>query len=222
MKQNYSGTTQEPKEPRKLTPPRVKVLLAQPSDTWRHVSDGHVDGLALRISPSGFGIWAVDYTRPAGGRARYTLGPEAEITLAKARELALGIRDRARRGEDPHHDKRAARLKAEQEEQQATAGTVASPRRQGSRLQSRSLIRTACLTNRSRPRPRLQLPSRSRSRRRNLPARTSRATGRPAARTARSLSPPSAELRQRRRADAGLTRAWFHGGHHGLGRADGP
>jgi len=125
MKQNYSATTQEPKEPKKLTPPRVKVLLAQPCDTWRHISDGHIDGLALRISPSGFGSWAVDYTRPAGGRARYTLGPEAEITLAKARELALGIRDRARRGEDPHHYKQAARLKAKQEKQQATAGTVA-------------------------------------------------------------------------------------------------
>jgi hypothetical protein len=59
----------------------------------------------LRISPNGFASWSVDYTRPGTkrengpspkqARARYTIGPEDEITLAQARETAREIRERA-------------------------------------------------------------------------------------------------------------------------------
>src|SRR5688500_9927696 len=80
-------------------------------------ADGKVDGLQLRITPSGNASWSVEYTRPGikreGGpkpglsRARYTLGdadgPEA-LSLAQAREKALDIRAKARDGEDPHFD----------------------------------------------------------------------------------------------------------------------
>jgi len=108
-----------------LTAATVKALLAKPPDKITAVADGHVDGLALRIMPSGYASWAVEYTRPVGGRARYTIGPVLEIGLAEARAQALEIRARARRGEDPHFDRRSARLKAEQQKKQATAGTVA-------------------------------------------------------------------------------------------------
>jgi integrase len=88
-------------------------------------TDGHVDGLELRVTPTGIATWSVLYTRPLGGRARFTIGPASEVGLAEAREQALDIRSRARRGEDPHFDKRAARFKADAAKQQITVGTVA-------------------------------------------------------------------------------------------------
>lgn len=108
-----------------LTAAKVRALLAKPPDQRLAVADGSVDGLALRITASGAASWTVEYTRPVVGRARYTLGPANEIGLADAREMALDIRSRARHGEDPHFERRAARLKAEQDKQQTTAGTVA-------------------------------------------------------------------------------------------------
>ena len=108
-----------------LTAVQVKKLLAKAPEKRLTVTDGYVDGLALRITPKGAASWSVEYTRPVGGRARYTLGPAHEIGLAEARTQALDIRARARRGEDPHFEKQAARLKAEQEKQQVTAGTMA-------------------------------------------------------------------------------------------------
>src|SRR5712692_4227543 len=78
-----------------LTAARVKALLAKPPDKIIAVADGHVDGLAVRIMPSGYASWTVEYTRPVGGRARYTIGPVFEIGLAEARAQALDIRARA-------------------------------------------------------------------------------------------------------------------------------
>jgi len=76
------------------------------------------------------GIWSVEYTRPTGGRARYTIGPAGEIGLAAARKRALDIRALARDGADPHFDRKKARLKGERGEPHSTPGTVADLARQ--------------------------------------------------------------------------------------------
>lgn len=112
-----------------LTAARVKALLAQaavapPTKRTTHV-DGDVEGLALRITPKGVASWSVEYTRPVGGRARYTIGPADDIGVGAARDKARDIRALARDGGDPHFDRKLARLKAEPGEHQLTAGTVA-------------------------------------------------------------------------------------------------
>jgi integrase len=116
-----------------LTAAKVKALLAQatvsPPAKRATYADGDVEGLVLRITSNGVASWSVEYTRPTGGRARYTIGPAAEIGLAAAREKARDIRALARDGADPHFDRRKARRRANQGGQ-ITDGTVADLARQ--------------------------------------------------------------------------------------------
>jgi integrase len=117
-----------------LSAGKLKALLAEaavtpPPKRTTHV-DGDVDGLALRITPNGVASWSVEYTRPSGGRARYTIGPADEIGLAAARDKALDIRALARDGGDPHFDRKKARLKDEVGGPPVAAGTVSDIARQ--------------------------------------------------------------------------------------------
>lgn len=113
---------------RRLTAATVRSLLAKPPEERVDIidtGDAEVVGLTLRLTTTGAASWSVWHTRPSGGKARYTIGNAREVGLKEARAKAKKVRQDARDGNDPHFDRKAARKKAEQQKQQAKAGTVA-------------------------------------------------------------------------------------------------
>ncbi len=71
-------------------------------------SVGGVHGLMLRVEPTGAKRWILRFT--AGGKRRDAgLGGYPTVTLAQARQEAREMRNHARRGTDPIHDRQAAR-----------------------------------------------------------------------------------------------------------------
>ena len=56
-------------------------------------------GLTLTISAGGYAAWVLRY-RLEGRRREYTIGPEADYPLERAREVATELRRRVARGED--------------------------------------------------------------------------------------------------------------------------
>jgi integrase len=84
------------------------VAKLRPGNTRREISDAGCSGLYLLIQPSGFKSWALRFRRPNGESAKLTLGPVTDVeadaepiigaplTLAAARQLAVGLhRERA-------------------------------------------------------------------------------------------------------------------------------
>src|SRR5262249_26562479 len=96
---------------------RILRSLRPQAVTWER-PDGSVEGLALRIYPSGRKVWVLSYRVPnaqghVGRRAkqrRLTLGTVTKLGLAKARTKArAALQQLAAGGVDPAAEKQAAR-----------------------------------------------------------------------------------------------------------------
>ena len=77
--------------------------------TQADIFDSQVKGLAIRISAKGRKAWTVFYSRPATGkRARLTIGTYPEISVSKARLMAIEAKAQVFGGDDPGARKKAA------------------------------------------------------------------------------------------------------------------
>ncbi|NOT71806.1 MAG: site-specific integrase [Hyphomicrobium sp.] len=89
------------------------VDAAKPRGARYTLWDCEVHGLGLRVSPSGFKSWVVEYRPGEGGRRiskrKLTLGPLSKLTPDQARKAAHETLSKARLGSDPADEKSAAR-----------------------------------------------------------------------------------------------------------------
>ena len=86
------------------------IESVKPGSAQADHRDGQVRGLMLRVSEHGTKSFCVQYKRLSDGRTRrVTLGQFPIVGLQEARELALDVQRRARKGEDPAGDKKAWR-----------------------------------------------------------------------------------------------------------------
>lgn len=91
-----------------LTDKEARGLKARA--TGYEVADGKVNGLALRVLPSGSKRWAYRYRTPEGGWRRVAVGAFPDIGVKDARDIAAAHHVAIRRdGTDPSATKRAAR-----------------------------------------------------------------------------------------------------------------
>jgi integrase len=85
----------------------------RPSDRERRVYDSELPGFGVRIMPSGFRSWFVEYRPKGGGRRvstkRMTLGPTTTLTADEARNAARDVLASVRLGGDPAGDLRKVR-----------------------------------------------------------------------------------------------------------------
>ena len=79
-------------------------------------------GLTLTISAGGYAAWVLRY-RLEGRRREYTIGPEADYPLERAREVATELRRRVARGEDISTTRRQQKFL---NKSPATAGSFAA------------------------------------------------------------------------------------------------
>lgn len=76
------------------------VENAAPKDKQYRLSDG--DGLYLRVRPSGAKSWIYNFRLPGSRRVfEYTLGVLRDISLKKAREALVTLREQVKQGLDP-------------------------------------------------------------------------------------------------------------------------
>lgn len=64
-------------------------------------TDSRVEGLSLRVYPSGVKSWSLRFTIRGVGRARADLGRFPDLSVSQAREIALAWKQEGRLGRDP-------------------------------------------------------------------------------------------------------------------------
>ena len=86
---------------------------ARASDRPYILYDTELPGFGLRVMPSGFKSWVVEYRPVGSGRSaskrRLALGSAAVLTTAQARALAKDALAAVRQGSDPMADRKAER-----------------------------------------------------------------------------------------------------------------
>jgi integrase len=89
------------------------VSAAKPSDRLYILYDTELPGFGLRVMPSGFKSWVVEYRPRGAGRSaskkRLALGSAAVLTAAQARTMAKDTLAAVRRGDDPIAARKAER-----------------------------------------------------------------------------------------------------------------
>jgi integrase len=83
---------------------------------------GAVPGLGLQVRDFDSRSWVLRYSAPDGRRRETGLGPYPEVSLARAREVALAARESLRDGIDPIDRRREARVTAGRSEMKKTFG----------------------------------------------------------------------------------------------------
>jgi len=89
------------------------VAAAKPAATLFIIYDTELPGFGLRVMPSGFKSWIVEY-RPKGsgrsaGKRRLALGPATVMTAVQARRFAKDTLAGVRQGHDPIAERRTER-----------------------------------------------------------------------------------------------------------------
>src|SRR5215471_5606533 len=92
------------------------VDAARPGARPYIIFDEEVRGFGLRVMPSGFKSWIIEY-RPRGagrdaGKKRLTLGSHPMLTAAQARKIAKDTLAGVRSGIDPLAERTALRAQA--------------------------------------------------------------------------------------------------------------
>ena len=92
------------------------VTAAKPGERAYVLYDEDLKGFGLRVMPTGFKSWVVEY-RPAGAgrtasKKRVALGSATSLTSAEARKLAKDMIAAVRGGADPVADRAAAKAGA--------------------------------------------------------------------------------------------------------------
>jgi integrase len=94
---------------------KAEVEKARPRSSIYAIYDSAIPGFGLRVFPSGYKSWILDYRPGEGGRSvrvrRFTIANALELSPAKARREAERLRAVVRMGGDPQRDlnvKRAA------------------------------------------------------------------------------------------------------------------
>ena len=96
----------------KLTKRRVEA--AEPQDKETFIWDEDVPGFGLRVLPSGYKGYVVQYR--AGRRPRrISLGPATVLTCEQARTRAIAIVADARAGKDPAEERDARSQRADRQ-----------------------------------------------------------------------------------------------------------
>ncbi len=92
----------------KLVENKLTALAVRRATANGFYLDGR--GLYLRIE-DGRRLWVFRYTMPGSRKPPrwFSLGPERDITLAQAREMARELRLKVRSGVDPAEERKAAR-----------------------------------------------------------------------------------------------------------------
>jgi Arm domain-containing DNA-binding protein len=105
------------------------------------------DGLYLDVTKDGVASWSYRYTMPGKAERNMGLGPQRQVTLAQARELADAARRLKQNGVDPIDHRRMQRLTA------AAEGATPSMRGSGPRRLPVTHIRASvhCRSTRSTP-----------------------------------------------------------------------
>jgi integrase len=98
--------------PEKLTKRMVEAL--KPQEQPYEIRDDALQGLLLRVQPSGQKTFYLDY-RLNGRRNRYKLGVYSNVSPEGARNLALGIAGEVARGIDPQERRKADRARVERD-----------------------------------------------------------------------------------------------------------
>jgi integrase len=98
--------------PEKLTKRTVEAL--RPRSQPFEVRDDSLQGLLLRVQPSGQKTFYLDY-RLNGRRNRYKLGVYGNVSPDGARALAQGVAGEVARGVDPQERRKADRAKVERD-----------------------------------------------------------------------------------------------------------
>lgn len=93
-----------------LTAKAIEAL--RPADRMITIPDGATPGLELYITKGGAKTFSVRYTLPDGTRRRMNLGRWPAVSLASARELALGVMARVARGEDPAFEQKEVKARS--------------------------------------------------------------------------------------------------------------
>src|SRR4051812_27727902 len=71
------------------------------------ISDSRCDGLALRVTPTGFKTWSFRFRDPKTGKdVRSTIGRYPDVSLSQARERAIELRREVAKGINPVERKR--------------------------------------------------------------------------------------------------------------------
>src|SRR5258708_25599867 len=113
--------------------PDILFRNAKPRDKTYELADG--GGLSLRVQPNGSKLWMFRYCRPGLGTNNYmSLGPYADITPARARELASVVRTQVRDSIDPvaqRRETKAALKRAVQERFEIVANDWLATKRKG-------------------------------------------------------------------------------------------
>jgi integrase len=94
-----------------ITPATARTATLPAGKTDHVFWDDGVPGFGLRLRSSGARTWILQYDW-AGKSKRITLGPTTELSVEKARKLALDRKAEVRSGRDPAGEKTAARNKA--------------------------------------------------------------------------------------------------------------
>ncbi len=82
-----------------------------------------VQGLSLRVSPTGKKSWAITARRPgAKNPSRFTLGDYGDLGLTEARDAARDFKEQLRKGIDPVAEKQKARAAAQEHRANDFAG----------------------------------------------------------------------------------------------------
>ncbi|MEI6560020.1 MAG: site-specific integrase [Rhodospirillaceae bacterium] len=101
-----------------LTKRAIDAAAPDPSGKVRLLWDGQVDGLALKITPTGSKVFVVQ--RGVDGKSRrITLGNYGDLTLDQARRQAGALGAQIASGADPVEEKRKAEAAAVEAERQA-------------------------------------------------------------------------------------------------------
>ena len=92
---------------------KTAIDALKPEAEPYRVPDSDIPGFDVRVAPSGYKSWRVEYRVAPGGRGapvkRMTLGSSTEITAEQARKQALAIRAAAAQGLDPAAERSARR-----------------------------------------------------------------------------------------------------------------
>lgn len=98
--------------PEKLTKRTVEAL--KPHEGPYEVRDDEIQGLLVRVQPSGQKTFYFDY-RLNGRRNRYKLGANGNLSPDGARDLAKGVAGEVARGIDPQERRKADRARVERD-----------------------------------------------------------------------------------------------------------